>query len=119
MAALGIALLAGCSSTSDSEAGDSEAGDAPGKYDQTWATPYSETTCADWDSTMNDHEQWVAAADMLTGARNKGDGGDGMPSDALIDEFQSGITTACVVPTMTLTDAGVGLYLTDRARFRP
>src|SRR5689334_3235311 len=103
LAALALVLLAGCSSTSDSATG----GDAPGKYDQTWATPYSQTTCADWGSRMNDHEQWVAAADMLTGARNKGDGGDGMPSDALIDEFQSGVTTACVEPTMSLTDAGV------------
>lgn len=94
----------------------SEAG--PGKFDQTWPSAYSDTTCADWNGRMSSHERFVAAADMLTGARNKGDGGTGLPSDALIEEFEGGITNVCVKPTMTLTDAAVGLYLTE-PRFQP
>jgi len=68
---------------------------------------------------MTAHQRWAAAADMLAGARNKGDGGTGLPSDQLVTEFVGGIDTACVEPTMTITDMAVGLYLSDRARFQP
>jgi len=91
----------------------------PGKYDQTWSQPYSSTTCAEWDSEMTADEQWVAAADMLTGARNKGDGRTGLPPDSLVSTFRGGITTACVVDTMSIADVGAGLYLTERTRFAP
>jgi hypothetical protein len=90
-----------------------------GKYDQTWPKSYGDTTCDEWSGEMTDAQQWTAAADMLTGARNKGDGGKGLPPDSLVDEFQGGVSTACVVPSMTLTDVGVGLYLTERSRFQP
>ncbi|MBN9171540.1 MAG: hypothetical protein J0I50_06575, partial [Microbacterium sp.] len=59
-----------------------------------------------------------AAADMLTGARNKGDGGEGVPPDSLVDVFESGITTACITDG-PITDIAVGLYLTERQRFAP
>lgn len=67
---------------------------------------------------MTDDQQWVAAADMLTGARSA-DGGDDLPSDSLVDEFQAGVTEACVIPSMKLAEIGAGLYLTERTRFRP
>jgi hypothetical protein len=34
---------------------------------------------------------------MSTGARKKGDGGEGLPPDLLVDEFIGGVSTACVV----------------------
>lgn len=92
---------------------------APDKYTQTWATSYASTTCTDWTTRMTAPQRWAAAADMLTGARNKGDGGTGLPSDALVTTFMGGIGTACVVETMTITDVAVGLYMTERARFQP
>ena len=89
------------------------------KYEQTWPKSYSSTTCREWDAEMTREQQWAAAADMLTGARNTGDGGEGLPPDLLVDEFMGGITTACVVPDMSPAEVGAGLYLTERARFRP
>ena len=68
---------------------------------------------------MSDAQQFAASADMLTGARNKGDGGTGLPPDALIEQFQDGVTTACVVPTATVAEIGAGVYLTERETFRP
>ena len=89
-----------------------------GELEQTWTKSYAETTCSDWNAIMDDHEMYVAAADILTSARNKIDGGTGLPPDSMIDEFRSGITTVCVVPSMTLLEATYGLYTTE-PRFHP
>lgn len=88
------------------------------KYTQTWPKAYDRTTCDEWSGEMSGRQKWAAAADMLTAARNKGDGGTGLPGDSLITEFQGAVTTACVVPTMSITEVGVGIYLTE-PRFRP
>jgi len=111
LVAVTILALAGCSPSHTTV--------APDKYTQTWATDYASTTCTDYTTVMSAHQRWAAAADMLTGARNKGDGGTGMPSDELVTTFMGGVDTACVVPTMTITDVAVGLYLTERTRFQP
>jgi hypothetical protein len=123
LVAIGIVVLIGvvfglasCGSGSDSDS--SYTPDQTSKYTQTWAKAYSDTTCADWNTRLTSAQQFAASADMLAGARNKGDGGTGLPSDALIDEFSGGITNVCVEPTMALTDAAVGLYLTE-PRFKP
>lgn len=109
-------LLAGCASTDDgSGAGTS----STSKYDQTWDTSYAETTCTQWLEEMSPQQRFAAAADMLTGARNKGDGGDGLPSDDLINEFKAGVDNACVEPTAKLAEIGAALYLTERSTFRP
>ncbi|MCD2465540.1 hypothetical protein MBT42_18460 [Streptomyces sp. MBT42] len=50
----------------------------PGKYEQTWLTPYSSTTCGDYLTALDDHQRWVLAADMLSGAR-KVDGATDLP----------------------------------------
>ncbi len=89
------------------------------KYEQTWPKSYSSTTCHEWNAEMTADQRWAAAADMLTGARNKGDGGQGLPPDSMVDEFMGGVTRACVIPEMSLAEVGAGLYLTERARFRP
>ena len=92
---------------------------ADDKYEQTWPKSYSSTTCQEWIAEMTADQRWAAAADMLSAARNKSDGGQGVPPDSLVDEFMGGVTTACVFPEMLLAEVGAGLYLTERARFRP
>jgi hypothetical protein len=106
--------LASCGSGSES----SDMPEATSKYTQTWPQIYSETTCADWLNELTAGQQFAASADMLAGARNKGDGGTGLPPDSMIDEFSSGISNVCVESTMAITDAAVGLYLTE-PRFHP
>ena len=56
---------------------------------------------------------------MLTGARNKGDGGTGLPPDSLIEEFEQGIGIACVIPTENIASIAAALYLTERSTFSP
>lgn len=119
LAALVVILFASCVSNASRSSSSSAVDDGTAKYTQTWPDSYSSTTCDDWNTRMTDAQQFAAAADMLAGARNKGDGGTGLPEDSLITEFQAGITNVCVEPTMTLTDAGAGLYLTERDRFKP
>lgn len=107
-----VAVIAGCNSMLDqrpaastgTSATISEPVDEGSKYAQTWARSYSVTTCTDWLKYMMESQKFAAAADILTSARNKIDGGADLPADALIREFEFGITTACVVPSMTLTD---------------
>ena len=89
------------------------------KYVQTWPEDYSSTTCSEWNTEMTDQQQFAAAADMLSGARDKGDGGTGVAPDALIENFQGGVTRSCVMPTASLAEVGAGLYLTERDTFRP
>lgn len=67
---------------------------------------------------MTSAQQFAAAADILESARNKIDEGVGLPPDALTSEFQAGVTNACIIPTMTPTDATFGLYTTE-PRFHP
>jgi hypothetical protein len=100
---------------------DDRTDDAPAessRYTQTWKKSYAETSCDEWNLEMTSAQQFAAAADILTSARNKIDGGEGLPPDDLTTEFQAGITNVCIIPTMTLTDATYGLYTTE-PRFRP
>jgi hypothetical protein len=117
VAAAAAGLL--CSCGGSSTAGSGSSADDVSKYRQTWGKPYASTTCAEWKATMAPAQRFAAAADMLTGARNKGDGGTRLPPDSLISTFQSGVTNACAIDTMSITDVGAGLYLTERQRFRP
>lgn len=87
------------------------------KYTQTWPTPYSQTTCSQFLSKMTAKQRWVMAADMLTSARNMKEDA-GLPSDAMVAEFEGGLDTACVIGTMTMDEVGVGLYMTE-PRFYP
>ena len=93
---------------------------ADSRYTQTWPKSYSSTTCQEWAATMTEQQKFAAAADMLTSARNKGDGGKGVPPDALITYFQSGISNVCpTAPSMSLAETGATLYLTERTKLRP
>jgi hypothetical protein len=106
--------LGACSGSSDGGAGDDT-----DKYTQTWAKSYSATSCSEWNGVMSEEQQFAAAADMLAGARNRGDGGTGLPDDSLIEQFQGGVTTACVEPTANVAEIGAVLYLSERAIFSP
>lgn len=99
-------------------AGGDAASQAPTKYTQTWTTPYAQTTCADWTSRMTSQQRFAAAADMLLGVRTK-DGDARLPADSMVNEFVGGMTTACVIPTMSITDAAIALYITEPTRFGP
>lgn len=110
---LAVLLLAGCSTGTSS--GDA---DSSSKYAQTWAKDYGDTTCDEWKQQMTPAQQFAAAADMLVSARSV-DGGKGLPPDSLVNDFEGGITTACVVGTMKLNDIGAALYVTEGSRYRP
>jgi hypothetical protein len=108
-------LMAGCSA--------SESSSGSTKYDQTWSKDYASTTCADWSSTMTQQQRFAAAADILSGARDKVDGGSGVAPDDLISDFQSEIDDACEpgapTATLTLTDVTLFIYQDDHTHFAP
>jgi len=85
-----------------------------GKYEQTWATDYDFTTCADFEQRMNDHQRWVMAADYLLDAHRIGNPGVQRPPDSQVDRMLSGMDSACEgageeVGIMT-TDVAATLY---------
>jgi hypothetical protein len=90
------------------------------RYNQTWTKSYGLTTCGDWNDVMTKAQQWGAAVDMLTSARKKWDGGEGVPSDSLVTRFQGDITDACSVDdNHQLPEIAVGVYVTGRDRYSP
>lgn len=106
LAILGALVLAGCTSHSTP---------VDDKYEQTWTTPYSETTCSAYLNEMTTQQRWAAAADMLAGARNKMDGGSGLPSDDLVTRFAADIAEGCSGgPVAKLTEAAITIYQLDR-----
>ena len=105
-----LLLLSGCST--------STADDLGNKYAQTWERSYSETTCADWTGEMTAQQKFAAAADILVAAWTKIEGSSQFPDDSMINEFRDGIGTACVVPTMNISEVSYGVYSTE-ARFTP
>lgn len=115
LAAVAVLTIGGCSvpeSTSD------DAG--PEKFEQTWETSYGDTTCGQWINEMNQHETFVASADMLlTGQQNDGRE-EGVPDDELIEEFKRGMNEVCgVEASMPISQVGSLLYVTERATFKP
>jgi hypothetical protein len=89
-------------------------------YNQTWTKSYGLTTCGDWNDEMTDSQQRGTAADMLTGARKKWDGGEGPPSDSLVSRFRDDIAQACTVDdNQQLPEIAVGIYLIGRDLYSP
>jgi hypothetical protein len=112
---LGLAICAACGGSIVTTAAPQSA-----RYNQTWTKSYGLTTCGDWNDQMTDSQQWVAAADILTGARKKWDGGEDPPGDPLITRFQRDITEACSVDDdHQLPEIAVGTYLIGRDRYSP
>lgn len=117
------AALAGCGSsdagagadnaTTEEVAAPSPTPKQADKYEQTWTVPYSKTTCGSYLRDMDDHQRWVAAADMLVGAR-KTDGGSDLPADSEVTRFQEDISTACLGSAdLKTTEVAVSVYLMD------
>jgi len=114
-AVVGIAVVAALGRDDGTE-------DAAGSsaYEQTWSQSSSETTCAEWAADMTAQQRFAAAADMLTGARNRGDGGQGVPDDSLIRRFEVDVSEGCgPVATMTVAEAGASIYLIGQEQYRP
>ncbi|MET9479865.1 hypothetical protein [Streptomyces sp. NPDC006638] len=63
---------------------------------------------------MTQRQRWAAAADMLASARNKMDGGTGMPADIAITRFETDISTACTAEAqLDIATAAVTIYRLD------
>lgn len=87
---------------------------AADKYTQTWTKEYKVTSCSEWLGEMTDDQRRVAAADILTAARNKISGGSGLPSDGLIADFQRNINIACEgSDEVTILEAAYFVYNYD------
>lgn len=107
---LAIALLAGCGS---------EPAD-PGKYKQTWTKPYGTTTCADWRQSMDEHQKFVMASDILLTSQRKTKADAPIPGDALIGQFQGQIQGLCLThPTDDVTTAAYLAWTTGQDVFAP
>jgi len=90
------------------------------KFNQTWPTGYGQTTCQQWLAEMTSAQKFVAAADMLVGARSHDDENAGLPSDSLIRSFENDIGQGCEpIATMTISDAAVSIYLIGRDQYAP
>lgn len=85
------------------------------KYTQTWAKAYNQTTCADWRQQMDDHQQFVMAADMLLGAQRDDQPDAPIPPDRQIQKFLDAIDGTCVGAGEQLgvkvTEVAASLYL--------
>lgn len=125
-----VGVLGGCSSGTDSDSGVGESSQSPdtesgqqqpdGKFTQTWSKDYSRTTCQEWLASMSRNENFVAAADILVGARSVDDADAGIPEDNLIRQFSGDITDACsVAGDQKLNEIGAAVYLTEKVTFKP
>ncbi|MFK8908110.1 hypothetical protein [Streptomyces sp. YS-3] len=83
------------------------------KYEQTWKTPYKDTTCGDFLTRMSEHERWAMAADMLSSSR-KTDGAITIPVDSEITRFEKDIAITCSAsPVLKTPEIAVTIYLMD------
>ena len=95
-------------------------GPAPTKYTQTWAKPYSTTTCADWRDAMGEHQKFVMAADILLTSQRKLKADAPIPSDQLIGQFQGQIQGLCLTyPTDEVSTAAYIVWTTGSDVFAP
>jgi hypothetical protein len=102
------------STASPTDTGRSAPAEDVGQYEQTWTLSYDKMTCAQWLGQMDAHQQYVAGADMLLGAARTKASNVGLPPDSYVRRFTQQLTTACTAEgTMTITDAGVALVMTD------
>ncbi|PKV88685.1 hypothetical protein [Streptomyces sp. TLI_146] len=88
------------------------------KYEQTWLTPYKDTSCGDFVTRMGEHERWAMAADMLSSSR-KTDGAITIPADSEISRFEKDMATVCSASAVLKTpEIAVTIYLMDPS-YRP
>ena len=95
-----LAALVGCS-------------DGPATYEQTWQKSYATTTCAEWNSTMSDKQQFAAAGDLLW-AHLQDNGAKDRPDRSSIEGFQTVLGQGCTRDeTATVKEIGEGIGLPD------
>lgn len=107
-----IAVFCGACTPAADEARSTAATRTIGPYEQTWRQSYGETDCREWRLEMDDHERFVAAADMLLAAR-RADGAGDLPPDDLIRSFQAAIADVCEADTegiVTIAEVAAGIY---------
>ncbi len=63
----------------------------PGKYDQTWKTPYGDTKCAQWASSMTDQQRFVAAHDFVVSLKVKSQD----QSDPFVKRLATSMSEVC------------------------
>ena len=63
----------------------------PGKYDQTWKTPYGDTKCAQWTSSMTDQQRFVAAHDFVVSLKVKSQD----QSDPFVKRLATSMSEVC------------------------
>lgn len=73
------------------------------KYTQTWTKSYGSTTCADWNTAMDDHQKFVMAGDMLLSAQKKDKPDATVPADSTINNFAADIGADCADTTGALS----------------
>jgi hypothetical protein len=103
---LSVSPLAGCG------------GGGEDKYEQTWDTAYSSTTCTQFAGEMTDDERFAMAADMITGAATDKNPDAGLPPDSLVKDVVSQMSTACEAEgSVVMTDIAVGLFMIDSSLY--
>lgn len=107
-----LLLTAGCASSTPPDP-------APA-YQQSWPKSYTDTSCAEWAAQMTSEQRLAAAADMLTGARNKGDGGTGLPPAQLVESFRDDVSEGCsATGSSSVAEVGASIYMIGRDQYRP
>ena len=102
----------------EGEQGTAPASDAD-RYRQSWGKNYSDTSCSEWHQQMTSAQRFAAAADMLVGARGV-DGGEGLPPDSLISQFEGDIGEACEAGNvLPLNEVAVGIYVIGKQTYGP
>lgn len=91
-----------------------------GKYEQTWPKDYGATSCGEWHKKMDEHQQFVAGADMISNLWGA-DGVKGqLPPDPLVNAFAANISVACEANAqIKISEVGATLYITAKDQFGP
>lgn len=78
------------------------------RFDQSWETALSETSCLQWVDDMSARERFAAAAELLLAARDET---AGFPTDTQFTYFMSRITDACRdAPGSRVTDTSEAIF---------
>jgi hypothetical protein len=102
-------ILAACSGGSGSD-----------KYHQTWTKPYAETSCADWRDAMDQHQQFVMAADILFTEQKTLKPDVVLPDDVMVGQFQGQIQGLCLTHASDdVTTAAFVVWTTGQDAFAP
>jgi hypothetical protein len=100
VALVGFAALASCAGRSET-------------YEQTWREPYSETTCAEWTSTMTDDQQFAASADLVW-EHHEEQGATERPKTGPIVDYQGLMTQECAAkPDKTIAQVARRIHFAD------